>query len=279
MATPDQTDEIRRRTSEEIHAELLSDVARSVGHFVEDPYAHFGDTDSGHGVLFGELANYGDVALKAHKSPQMARQEKRLLEHAVEQGFDALRPIDVAGTGLYSYLITERRTGLRHLGQLSWSETIASRRARTVLTPAVNFAGNLAGMLQVAGITHGDFQPKNVVLEADGHPVLVDLENAQMRLRGDRLARLGDKDLVDFGWRVMARGLYSDRSRNYRLSYLGDELIDPSVEATGRDATSEDALLRRKQIQEGIQDNYLAWMQRQHPSSQHTRRHAKRHGS
>ncbi len=212
------------------HETLIADIYRNVGYFAEHPYRHLGDSDSGHGVLFGTLSPYGDVAIKPFTLTVRALHEKEVLEYARGEGFDTIEPLEVASEGLYAYLISKYRPDLRHLGQLSWNENVASRRLHREITPAVNFAANLAGSLQVRGITHGDMQAKNIMLSTSGTPVLADMENGQIKLRGTELAKKGDRDLARFGISVLRRGLLADRSIRYRLGYLGDELINPALE-------------------------------------------------
>ncbi len=267
----DQPNKMTQPINTEIVRQMhLDDIAQSVGYFVEHPYRQLGDTDSGHGVLFGTLPPYGEVGIKPFLTIGQAEHEKKILEHVMEQGFDAIEPLDIAAQGVYVYLISEYRPKLRHLGQVNWNENVASRRLKRVITPTVNFAAELAGDLHSRGITHGDMQAKNVLLATDGTPVLGDLENGQMHLSGTELARKGDRDMTRFGWSVLSRGLLADRSMRYRLSYLGDELVDPALDAEGLSVDYD----RRKAVLENIEDALITDFQRKNPGTRTGRKKA-----
>lgn len=216
---------------ERVHQQYLDDIARNVGFFVENPYLKLGDSDSGHGVMFGKLSPYGEVSIKPHETFGRAQHEVEVINHAREKGLDTIDPLYIAAGGLRVYMISSYYRGLRNLGQLNWREDVASRRLHKVLTPTLHFAANFAGEIHEKGITHGDFQVKNVALTTEGSPVFVDVENGQIRLKGQELVRKGDRDLVRMSYSVLRRGLLHDRSMKYKLGYLGDEFVDPALEA------------------------------------------------
>ncbi len=224
---------------ETVHQRHIEDISRNVGYFVENPYQRLGDADSGHGVLFGSLSPYGAVAIKPHETIGRAKHEQEVMDYAKSQGLDSLETLDLATQGAYIYLITRYRPELRHLGQFDWNENVTSKRLRKVITPTLHYAADFAGQIHSLGITHGDFQAKNIALTRDGNPVFSDVENGQIRLKGTELTEKGNRDLIRLGTSVLRRGLLYDRSISFRLGYLGDEFVDWAIEAEGRQSFPE----------------------------------------
>ncbi len=206
------------------------DVNKNIGYFKENIYRSLGNSDSGHGVMFGELEPHGQVAIKPFPSITRAMHEQEVLDwilfHSNQQ---AIEPIKVATTGVYVYLITRYRQGLRHYGQLPWNQDITSRKLKKIISPVLENIAQITSDLHLSGITHGDMQPKNISYDDNG-PVWVDLENGQIKLKGAELCLKSNKDYERFGVSVLQRGLLEDRSLKYRLGYLRDNFIARVVE-------------------------------------------------
>lgn len=251
---------------------VVNDIRHSIGHFVPNPYLRLGDADSAHEVIFGQLEPHGAVAVKPFTREGRARRELTMITKIRERGFDTLEPLAVATGSLGTYLITRYRPGLHHLGQLNWAVDVASPKLKSVLTPSLHSAAEVAGNLHAAGITHGDFQAKNVAFDRQG-PVVLDLERAQVGRPTPDYTTDRAKDLSMFGFTVLGRGLLHDRSPNYRARFLGEEFVIPSLEKRQGRRVDESPEDTRDQIQaewmEAIRrGKYPQWLQRQvdHPS-------------
>src|SRR5579862_2421436 len=123
--------------------QIQQDVRQNIGYFTEEPNLRMGEADSAHGVVFGTLAEEGDVALKPFANLANAAHEQRNLERVTLMGLEALEPVRVAAGGLAAYLITRRLPGLRHLGQVNWAATVAQRKhLETVVNPALEQAAD-----------------------------------------------------------------------------------------------------------------------------------------
>ena len=161
------------RASHVTPEQVAFDIQSNVGKFVPDPNIALGDTDSAHQVLFGHLEGIGQVAVKPFTKVGRAEGERSRLEAVAERGFDAIEPIDVVRGGLSAYLISERRPGLTHLGQVDWSANIATPRLHNVLTPTIHDVASQMASLNNAGITHGDLQAKNVARTREVSPYML----------------------------------------------------------------------------------------------------------
>src|SRR4051812_37278596 len=107
---------------------LVNDFRHAAGHFDLHPHWQLGESDSAHGVMFGMANAYdGAVAVKPFKNHSKPYVESTNLRKVAELGIDALEPLDVVRGGLASYLVTRRREGLRHLGQIDWHLNVASK--------------------------------------------------------------------------------------------------------------------------------------------------------
>src|SRR5262249_23919129 len=159
---------------------VVEDIRRNVGYFTPDPHLRLGDADSAHGVLFGEMHGEGDVAVKPHASETRAHAERLALEKVASMGFETLNPMRVATGGLAAYLITARRSGIRHLAQMNWNVNVAQRdELESMIIPTLSRAASAMAQWHSAGIFHGDPQAKNVAFGPDGVPIFVDAEKAQ----------------------------------------------------------------------------------------------------
>lgn len=210
---------------------VINDIRKYVGYFVEDPHLRLGDGDSAHCVLFGELKEYGQVAIKPFVAVGRAHTERLNLGRVSERGFDALRPLQVSEGAVASYLVTERRSGLRHLGQMNWNMNVASRaEINGVIVPTLGQAALTLASWHAERIFHGDAQIKNLAYDSGGSSVYVDAEKTQFSPKGELAEKLAYKDVALFGLSTMARGLLSDRSASYRVGFLNDNLVQPYVE-------------------------------------------------
>lgn len=209
---------------------IIYDINDNIGRFYPNPFLVLGDHDSGHGVRMGELEGVGVVAIKPHANHDRARREEWILSTAQERGFETIEPITVVDGGLKSYLITERREGLTHLGQLDWSATVASPSLSSTLTPALNAAGQEIADRHNAGFTSMDTQVKNLVVDATGTHVLVDAEKIIIDEPAKHWARHADRDVSLVGLSALSRGLLHDRSASYRVGYLDAQVLEPYLE-------------------------------------------------
>lgn len=210
---------------------VVNDVRRAVGHFEPNPYLRLGEEDSAHGVMFGEISAYGEVAVKPfYGGPGKARIEAGNLKAVAERGFDALDPLDVVGGGLATYLITRRREGLGHLGQVPWTTNVASPTLKGVLAPTLIAAADTAAQWHNAGVTHGDMQVKNMSYDRNGGSVYGDAEKTQVNTPPPARTQLAHRDLAKFGFSVLERDFLGDRSPRYRAGFLAEAFVDPYLE-------------------------------------------------
>ena len=147
------------------HHEYVKDINKNIGYFKENIYRTLGNSDSGHGVMFGDLEPHGQVAIKPFPLITRAFHEKEVLDEIISYpNLDAINPIKVATTGIYVYLVTIYRQGLRHYGQLPWNQDITSRKLKKVISPVLEDIAQITSNLHLSGITHGDMQPKKYFL-------------------------------------------------------------------------------------------------------------------
>lgn len=244
--------------------QLVTDLRRHVGHFTEDPYFRLGNADSVHGVLFGNLANLGAVAVKPFGTNGLGRAkgEHDNLKRAAEAGFEALEPLAVAKGGLAAYLVTRRRNGLRHLGQINWGINIASPELNGIARPTLVTAASTLADWHNKGIFNGDAQAKNLAYDKKtGESVYIDAERMHFNPSGSKSVDLGNKDLSLLGVSALWRGLLHDKSPSYRAGFLGDSLLDPYMDGITyptHGTTAED----RQRV---IQQEWVRGMERNQP--------------
>jgi|GEM_PF-4053435 len=229
----------------------VNDIRASVGYFEPDPYLVLGESDSMHGVMFGVMPELGQVAIKPFQRLGKAQAEEHNLRNVAERGFDALEPITVASGGLASYLITERRKGLRHLGQMDWSTDVASKRLSNVLVPALGVAAQTAADWHSAKITHGDMQIKNMAYDVHGNSVYIDAEKTAIGTSlPSHLTQLAHKDLGMLTSSVLhsSRGFLHDKSPSYRVGVVTESFIDPYLDAAKPEQFALSPEVRRKAI-------------------------------
>lgn len=228
---------------------VVSDIRQHVGYFELNPYLQLGDEDSGHGVLFGAMPQHGDVAVKPFYGKRgKANIEARNLERVKDLGFDAFQPLEVATGALAAYLITQRRPGIQHLGQVDWAADVASPRIRRILTPTLDTAATTAASWHTAGVTHGDMQIKNMMYDRSGSSVYGDAERTQVNLPPEALTQLAHRDLTMLGFSVNERGFLRDRSPRYRAGFLAESFVDPYLAATNPGEYVMDAESRKQAV-------------------------------
>ena len=223
---------------------IVNDISGAVGdQFRPKPHQQIGDGDSAHQVLFGEFDFSGPVAVKPHSRESKAAHELRHLEAVAERGVETVEPLGLASGALATYLVTQRRDGLRHQGQIDWGVGIASRALGKIIIPTLRDTVEFVDHLNEHDVIHGDFQPKNVVFDiGSGVPVALDLERAAVdRSQSEHDRRLED-DLERYGGIVLGRGLLSDRTPQYRASWLRDQLVDPVYSARSKDSDHQGEL-------------------------------------
>lgn len=247
--------------------DVVKDVQQHVGYFVPDPHLALGDTDSAHGVLFGELAGAGPVAVKPHQKLGRAELERNNLEQVMRVGFDSLEPLQVAAGSLAAYLVTRRRGGIRHLGQMNWevNDVLSRDELNRVVIPTL---GNVAVTLAAwhgSGVFHGDAQAKNMAYDAQGNAIYIDAEKTQFHPNQEMSAKLANKDVALFGLSTLARGLLRDRSPSYRSGFLRAHLLGPYTESMKNKAhrvdTDQVASLVQARWEEATKHGYVPrWM-------------------
>ncbi len=211
---------------------IVNDIRQSAGHLIPDPHLRLGDADSAHGVIFGEMAGLGPVAVKPHENAGKAANEQANLERLAALGIDAVEPVRIAAGGLATYLIMVRRAGLRHLGQMNWRANIADfEHLEREIIPTLGRVATVLARWHGLGIFHGDAQLKNLVFDREGKSVFVDAEKTQFNPpAGELTTKLARKDIGLFGLSVLARGLLYDKSAAYRVAFMRRYFLAPYIE-------------------------------------------------
>lgn len=151
--------------------------------FVENHAKMGGNTQSGHGVVFGRFENR-DVAIKpfvrqkgeGSVNMKKAEHEARMYQKASRLGFQTLRPIRaVQGDGTTAFLISEFRPRLVPVSGLDLRPS-GSGEQSVVLDVA-----SVIGSMHAERMTHGDAKPRNFSIDRlyPGEIVVTDLESAQ----------------------------------------------------------------------------------------------------
>ena len=206
---------------------ITADVTCTVANFTPNVYMQLGDTDSNHGVMFGNLDGYGDVAVKPHAKVQRARREAETLEIAIERGVLAVEPIMVAEGDLSNYLITKRKPDLHHLGQNDWAVLADSPTLVSVIEPALAVAAMSIATRHKHGLYKLDSQVKNIVVDKCCNPVHVDSEATLVNVPLEMRAKHGNLDLRNLGCSALYRGLLADQPQAERIEFLSKKLLDP----------------------------------------------------
>jgi len=206
---------------------ITADLTTAVANFVPNPNLRLGDTDSTHGVIFGDLDGYGEVAVKPHQKIQRAWREQKTLETAAERGIHAIKPLMVADGELSSYLVTQRLPGLYHLGQTDWAVSAESRSLKSVVEPALEVAARSIAARHQRGLVKLDCTVKNIVLESYGADVLADAEAVLVDVPSEHRSKHGNQDLRNLGCSALHRGLLSEKPPEYRIGFLTENFLEP----------------------------------------------------
>lgn len=210
--------------------EVTTDVSCTVANFSPNLNLRLGDADSNHGVVFGNLDGYGDVAVKPHFKSQRAQRELETLGIAVDRGLDAVDPIMVAEGELSSYLITRHRPGLSHLGQTDWAVSAESPAIGSIIEPALEIAAVSIARRHNRRLVKLDSQVKNIVVDETGMPVHVDAEATLVDVPIEGQTRHGNYDLRNLGCSALYRGLLAEKSPAYRAGFVVESFVDPYLE-------------------------------------------------
>ena len=229
-------------------ADVVQDLQRSTGYFEENSFLRLGDADSAHGVLFGNFHDKELVAVKPFRKQARAEREADNLHRIQRLGFTALEPKQVIVGDLRTYLITDYRKDIRHMGQMSWNASIASPNLKDIITPAVEQASRTLAAWHSAQLYNGDAQVKNLAFDRQGESVYIDAERAQFNPPAGEDMIMGSKDLEMFGLTALARGLLADRSASFRAGYLNEHLLDPYFDVVRLNPTITEPAGRAKAI-------------------------------
>lgn len=203
---------------------LVTDFRRNVGHFVPDNRVGR-EVASVRSLLVGLTPDFGEVVIKPFSKSGRAKNEARQLIGASEKGLRAVEPLSVCEGGLATYLVTRRIHGLHNLANAGWNIDIASSRLPHV-NDLLGRVATVASEMHGAGVTHGDFKPKNTMFDEKG-AVFADAERAHVDPSSVVATSLADSDIVGFGRNVMGKGLLYDKSPGYRAGHLAEMLVDP----------------------------------------------------
>ena len=230
--------------------QYVNDVRHHLGYFTPNPYMGAGNTDSAHQIMFGEIPELGEVAVKPFAKVERALNEKRALDKVrALPDLEALEPLAVAEGALASYLVTRYRDDLDHLGMIDWAATITRRRnLQEVIEPTLAQAATTAVLWHNRDVTHGDMQAKNHAYTNRRTPVFVDAEKTAFHVHPPYHTLAANRDLQRFGLSVLDRGLLADRSPSYRAGFLSEQYLEPYLAAVTGDKFSQTSQERQRII-------------------------------
>jgi hypothetical protein len=230
--------------------QYVNDVRHHLGYFTPNGYMAAGNTDSGHHVMFGEIAGLGEVAVKPYNKLAKALNEQRSLDKVrAMPDLEALEPLMVAEGALASYLVTRYRDDLDHLGMIDWAATITRRRnLQEVIEPTLVQAATTAALWHNQDISHGDLQPKNHAYTPQRTPVFIDAARTAFHADPQHHTVAANGDIQSFGLSVLDRGLLADRSPSYRAGFLSAQYLEPYLAAVTGDKFSQTSEERQRII-------------------------------
>lgn len=207
---------------------ISQDISKLYGGFEIDTLGQLGVSDSAHGVVFGEIPGLGDVAVKPFTKIGKARHEQSNYERVLKKGFETIDPIDSVSGQRASYLISIRRRDLTNLAQRPWSESLDSEKRLADTFAGLGSVALDTAVLHDAGITHGDYQAKNIVYDSTtGLYVVADVERAQIDRAGDDHKVDATKDVIKVGESLLSKGVFAGVSPVRRVELLEGALLEP----------------------------------------------------
>lgn len=237
----------RLYTGSEAHAQEVSGLLQSA------PISRTITAEtSAHQVFFGKLvgpAGEARVAVKpftkrddGNTAPyRKVIQEWANTNAARSRGFGAFAPIGFIPTSEGGYMITERRDDVDPMDGVDWEGALNDPDREDLITELKEVAPLLAN-LHHNGITHGDPQIKNFVIDQRGAVDAIDFESAHIQPHGeqpadtDGLLRRTRRDLIVL-FSSLARGtadagigLLSNMTPQAQLSYYKELVLNPYVE-------------------------------------------------
>jgi len=212
---------------------ISQDISNIYGGFEIDPLGQLGVSDSAHGVIFGEIPEVGDVAVKPFTKIGKARHEQGNYLRISKRGFETIEPVDAVTGQRASYLISIRRRNLTNLAQRPWSESLEGEKRLADTFASLGSVALDTAVLHDAGITHGDYQAKNVVYDsATGLYVVADVERAQIDRVGHEHIVDATQDVVKVGESLLSKGVFEGASPGRRVELLEDALLGPYLSAS-----------------------------------------------
>lgn len=218
--------------------QISEDIQSLYGSFELDPLGQVGISDSAHGVVFGTIEGVGDVGVKPFTKLGKAKRELSTYERLEDLGFETIEPLEAIRCEAASYLISIRRRGLRNLAQEPWRESTESeiKLARTLA--ALGSVAIDTASLHGSGVTHGDYQVKNVSYDTrSGLFVVTDVERMQIGRAGEYQRVGATEDMGRLGTSLIKKGVFDGKTTQGRIRMLDEALLEPYMESAG-DRTS-----------------------------------------
>jgi hypothetical protein len=211
--------------------QISADIGQLYGSFELDPIGQLGVSDSAHGVIFGEIKGIGEVGVKPFTKLGKAQRELSIYDRVAEMGFDTIEPLEAARGEAASYLISIRRRGLRNLAQEPWSEVQEGERRTADRLAALGLLAVDSAELHDAGITHGDYQAKNVAYDTTtGLYVVNDVERMQIGRSGEYQRVGATEDIAKLGSSLLRKGIFGKSNPDSRVKLLDESLLQPYLD-------------------------------------------------
>lgn len=204
--------------------------------FYPDPARLQGATDSMHGVIFGELHTYEDkapVAVKPFDSAKaLAIREYMAYKFMSSQGYPSLLPLGIVACNDAVFLLTEDKPSCKTFDNLRWSpKALKEGEMGSEQLELMRQTGEQLGKMHANGITHGDAQPKNVMLDGLGNVGFIDYESLQYTPRelGSEMMmrRMTDDVLVFYSKLHRFYGYCRNEEMKARFHHFDEQFLTP----------------------------------------------------
>ncbi len=211
-----------------------------------------GARDSGHGVFFVNDQKGDAFAVKRFRGAEDAEAELSATARAAKLGFKTLDVVGGYSLGeLGTAVVTRRMPNLTTMNQIGWQDAQPGTEQYEEIAATLRSIGDFSGEMHARGMTHGDWQIKNVAVTlATGELSLEDFDRPPSQvfvahdLEGATFAEDTDpfifegycaEDLQTLTKSLVERGFLRSATPRVFQEELTDNLFVPYWEQTGSD--------------------------------------------